>query len=188
MDAQSFARRGVRASQGARTCFSVRITSQKAIPGDRALLMIAGIGGLSVLLQLGLIAAGAWPATFPTTFATLILIGAIINKQARIQRHEDVVIKGCLLDVTRDDRGHTLSKQLKCFNLQIKRYEDPDAGLVALRLYDGEAQVEVAADLGPAERETFYQALVAGLEESGFAPEITRLTAASFHSQPTRWP
>lgn len=173
--AQTLARTEVHADVHVPSQFNVRVTPHNSLPADRLLLVIAAIVSLSVALQIAIIAAGAWPGAIFIAFDTLFLVVALITMQARMQRHEDILIDGALLKIERTDRGAcNFRKSFVCHGLKIVRQDDPEFGFRALHLSDGRSGLEIARDLSPSERESLYVALLGALRDAGFPPRIER--------------
>lgn len=176
-DAQTLARTRVHASAPACSLFDVRITPHNSLPADKMLIVSAVIIAVSLLLQFALIRAGAWPAAIFLGFDAVFLFCALIVMQTRLQRHEDIVLQGQMLRITRYDRGQlNFQRQVSCYRLVIVRHEDPEFGLRALHLWDGQKDLEIARDLSPAERETFFAALFGALRDTGLTPRIHHKT------------
>ena len=111
--AQTLARTRVHAPVHVRQNFNVRVTPHRSLSASNVLLLVVAIGTISVLFQVGLVLAGAWPGAVFMCFETLLLVWALIVAQARLQRHEDIVLDGAVLSIERVDRGRTtLSEQI----------------------------------------------------------------------------
>lgn len=137
-------------------------------------LMVVFIAGTAVaaIFSLMLVLAGLWLGAVFLVFNTAFLCVALQAARADRVRAEEVVVGREGITITRFNRRRcpVQVERLPLYGLTIHGDVDPDYGLLSVAVGLRHRRIEVARDLGPAERQHFLDALLQAMASAGCPP------------------
>jgi uncharacterized membrane protein len=178
------------AEPGAPPVFDVVITPNQALGAKGLLTVIGIITALLVVSELALAGAGLWISCVLLLCNAVFLVAAFLACRWDLRRAERVLVAHGTISVERFDgrRRFCQCGSFPLFGLRLERHLDPEYGCQALYLLHQGTRLEIARDLAPTERTSFFLALHGALAETGTAPALITRTAPALFGTPDEDP
>lgn len=147
-------------------CASFLITPNQSLSDSAARLLYSCIVGTVCILQLPILANGLWPVTLFLVLDAAGIIFAVHTFRTR-QKHrcEEIVVDGNAITVRSFAFRRPVSeKTMHRYGIRLERCDDDVYGCLHLFLSLRGRRIEIAADLSPAERASFAEALIEALQ------------------------
>jgi uncharacterized membrane protein len=158
------------------TLFAALLTPHRSLGSVGFLVLMAVIAGISFVGGIVFYIVGAWPVVGFLGIDVLLVYWAFRVNYLAAAAYEEVTVTASELRVKKvSHRGEVAEWSLNPVWVQLDRVSHDEFGLMHLFLVSRGRRLAVAAFLGPAEKETFADALSAAIGEAKRGPTRTVL-------------
>lgn len=158
------------------TLFSAILTPHRSLGRTGFLAVMLLIGGISFAAGLVFFLAGAWPVVGFLGLDVLLVYWAFRANYRAAKAREQVTITASTLNVRKiSARGAVAEWTFNPVWTRLDRQTHPEFGIEKLFLVSRGRRLSIASFLGPAEKESFAQALGAALGEARRGPAAAAL-------------
>src|SRR6185295_1663575 len=158
------------------TLFSALLTPHRSLPGIGFIVLMAVIAGISFVGGVAFFIVGAWPVIGFLGVDVLLVYWAFRVNYLAAAAYEEVTVTASELRVKKvSHRGEVAEWSLNPVWVKLDRITHEDYGLLHLFLVSRGRRLAVASFLGPAEKETFADALSLAISEAKRGPTRTVL-------------
>jgi uncharacterized membrane protein len=147
------------------TLFSARVTPHRSLNRTGFLVLMAFIGAVSFIAGIAFCLMGAWPVLGFFGLDVLVIYWAFRINFRSADATEDIVVTQSELRVRRvSHRGRLIEWSFNPLWVQLEQTGDPEFGIEHLYLVSRGRRVSIGHFLGPDEKASFYNALLAALQ------------------------
>jgi len=158
------------------TLFSALLTPHRSLGGVGFLVLMTVVAGISFVGGIVFYMVGAWPVIGFLGLDVLLVYWAFRVNYLAAAAYEEVTVTACELRVKKvSHRGEVAEWSLNPVWVKLDRITHEDYGLLHLFLVSRGKRLTVASFLGPAEKETFADALSIAISEAKRGPTRTVL-------------
>jgi uncharacterized membrane protein len=158
------------------TLFSAVLTPHRSLGRTGFIVLMGLIGGISFVAGLIFFIAGAWPVMGFFGLDVLLIYIAFKVSYRTAAAYEQVTMTPSTLTVRKvSHRGRVAEWTLNPVWVRLQREANEEFGIERLFLISHGKRLPVATFLGPAEKESFANALSAALGEARRGPTRTAL-------------
>ena len=156
------------------TLFSATIRPHRSLNRVGFILVMALIGGISLVGSIVFVIVGAWPVVGFLGLDVLLIYWAFRANYRAAAAYEQVTITSSELRVRKvSQRGQATEWTLNPLWTRVERETNEEFGLLRLFLISRGRRLLVASFLGPKEKASFAAALSGGLAEAKRGPTRT---------------
>lgn len=157
--------------------FAARLTPHRSLSRGGFLALMGFITFLSFVAGLVFVMMGAWPVFGFFGLDVLVIYWAFRLNYRRAAATEDIVVTPYEIRVRRvSHRGHVVEWTLNPLWVQLERKEHAEFGIEKLYLVSRGRRLSVASFLGPEEKASFANALLAALQAAKRGPTLNPVT------------
>jgi uncharacterized membrane protein len=158
------------------TLFSALLTPHRSLGGVGFLVLMAAVAGISFVGGIVFYIVGAWPVIGFLGVDVLLVYWAFRVNYLAAAAYEEVTVTASELRVKKvSHRGKVAEWSLNPVWVKLDRVSHEEYGLLHLFLVSRGKRLTVAGFLGPAEKETFADALSIAIGEAKRGPTRTVL-------------
>jgi uncharacterized membrane protein len=158
------------------TLFSALLTPHRSLTGAGFLVLMALVAGISFVGGVVFFIVGAWPVIGFLGLDVALVYWAFRANYRAAAAYEEVTVTPSELRVRRvSHRGEVAEWSLNPVWVRIERETHEEYGLIRLFLVSRGKRLAVASFLGPAEKATFADALLAAIGEAKRGPTRSAL-------------
>ena len=151
--------------------FSARLTPHRSLNRTGFLVVMALVSVVSFAAGLVFLLIGAWPVFGFFGLDVLVIYWAFRVSFRRAKASEDIRVTPSELYVRRTShRGHVVEFSFNPLWVQLDRKTHPEFGIERLYLVSKGRRVAIASFLGPEEKASFSNALMAALQAAKRGP------------------
>src|SRR6185295_2320064 len=154
--------------------FSALLTPHRSLGGVGFLVLMAALAGISFAGGIVFYIIGAWPVIGFLGVDVLLVYWAFRVNYLAAAAYEEITVTACELRVKKvSHRGEVAEWSLNPVWVRLDRITHEEYGLLHLFLVSRGRRLAVAGFLGPAEKETFANALSIAISEAKRGPTRT---------------
>ena len=159
------------------TLFTARLTPHRSLNRTGFIVLMAFISAVSFAAGVAFLLMGAWPVLGFFGLDVLVIYWAFKVNFRDARAYEDISVSYSELRLRRvSHRGHAMEWVMNPLWIRIDREDHEEFGLERLYLVARGKRIGLARCLGPAEKDSFYKALSAALQEARRGPTYNPVT------------
>ena len=159
------------------TLFSAILTPHRSLSATGFVIVMALVGGMSFFAGMAFLLMGAWPVFGFFGLDVLAIWWAFRLNFRSAKACEEITVTHSELRVRRTShRGHVVEWVLNPLWVRLDQKKDPEFGIERLYLVSRGRLVSVGSFLGPDEKASFYNALLAALQAAKRGPTYNPIT------------
>jgi uncharacterized membrane protein len=153
------------------TLFTARLTPHRSLNRTGFIVLMAFISAVSFAAGVAFLLMGAWPVFGFFGLDVLVIYWAFKVNFRDARAYEDISVSYSELRLRRvSPQGQTMEWVLNPLWIRIDREVHEEFGVERLYLVARGQQIALARFLGPSEKDSFYKALSAALQEARRGP------------------
>lgn len=157
--------------------FTARLTPHRSLNRTGFIVLMAFISAVSFAAGVAFLLMGAWPVFGFFGLDVLVIYWAFKVNFRDARAYEDISVSYSELRLRRvSHQGHIMEWVLNPLWIRIDREVHEEFGVERLYLVARGQQIALARFLGPSEKDSFYKALSAALQEARRGPSYNPIS------------